>query len=150
MLLLLLVAPTAQASDNAILTFSATVLSKSQCKFNTATATLDFGTLDPTNPVDVTASAMLDFVCRGSEPMATYFIGDDDGLHEAGLNAHRLAHETVVDAYLPYGLSLAPASNTVPRNSAQTLTLTGVLPGASYQTAVAGRYSDTVTITIAP
>lgn len=149
-LLILLVVNAAQASDSAVLAFSATVLSRSQCKFNSANATLDFGTLDPTNPVDVPVTTTIGFVCRGSSPMATFFISDDDGLHETVPNGNRMQHETVAGAYLPYNLALSPVTDTVPKNSAQTLTITGTLPGASYQTALAGNYSDTVTITIAP
>jgi len=129
---------------------SATVLSKNQCKFNTAAATLNFGNLDPSNPVDVTASATFVFKCVGSDDPATFAMIDDDGLYETGPNANRMRHATDGAAYLPYGISLNPTSGSIPRNVNQNLTVTGTITGANYQTAIAGSYSDTVVISIAP
>jgi hypothetical protein len=52
--------------------------------------------------------------------------------------------------FLPYGLSLSPVSGTVARNTNQILAVTGTVLGASYGSAAAGAYSDTVTLTILP
>lgn len=141
---------TCLAAGSAPVSVSAILLSKSQCKFSTATAVLSFGNLDPANPVDVSATTTLNYVCRGSAPIATYVFSDDDGLYESGPDANQMQHATLAGFFLPYSISLSPPSGTVPRNTAQTLTVTGTVLGADYQTAEAGAYADTLTITIAP
>lgn len=137
-------------ANMAALSVTATVLSKSQCKFNSSAATLNFGTLDPTNPVAATATTTLPIVCHGSAPNATFQITDNDGLYATGPDARRMRNQNVTTAFIPYQLSYAPASGTVPKGSVQTLTITGTIQGTGYQTAVAGTYSDTVVLTIAP
>lgn len=42
---------TSNAADTSIVTVNATVVSKNNCKFNSASSALNFGTLDPANPV---------------------------------------------------------------------------------------------------
>lgn len=138
------------AADNAALAISAVLLSNNQCKFNTNSALLNFGNLDPGNPVDATATASLVYVCRGSDPVAVFFFSDDDGLHETGPNANRMQHSTLPAQYLPYSFSLNPVSGMAPKNVVQTLTVTGTVRGADYQTALGGTYSDTVTIAVLP
>ena len=140
----------ADAADTSIVSVSATVVSKNNCKFNSATAAIPFGTLDPTNPVDKTVNTPITFRCAGSSPMATFFISDDDGLYETGPNANRMRHATLATEYIPYVFTLNPISGTVPKNSTQTLTISGTLKGVAYQNAAAGNYSDTVVITLAP
>lgn len=129
---------------------SATILSKSNCQFQTSNAALNFGSLDPTNPVNRTVSAPIAFVCRGSAPVATFLISDDDGLYALGPNGNRMRHATTLTAFLPYNLSLSPMTGSVAKNSAQTLTVTGTILGTGYSTAIAGSYSDQVTLTITP
>lgn len=134
----------------ASLSVSATVLSKSTCRFNTAAGTLAFGTLDPSNPVDVSVTSSLIYRCNGSQPLATFLITDDDGLNESGADANRMQHSTLAGNLLSYQLSYAPVSATVPKGTNQTLTITGVVLGTGYQSAVAGAYTDTVILSIAP
>ncbi|AMV72846.1 hypothetical protein JCM30471_34830 [Desulfuromonas carbonis] len=131
---------------------SATILSKSNCQFQTTNAALNFGTLDPTNPVNKTVNAIppVTYTCRGSAPVATFLISDDDGLYELGPNGNRMRHATALTAFLPYSLSLSPATGSVAKNTTQTLTVTGTILGTDYQTAIAGSYSDQVTLTITP
>ena len=133
-----------------VVTVSATVLSKSQCKFNSNTASLSFGNLDPANPVDKTVSTSITFRCGGSAPNATFSITDDDGLNETGPDANRMRHTPITTEYLSYSLTLNPISGPVPKNTDQTLTLTGTVKGVDYQDALAGNYSDTMVISIAP
>lgn len=130
---------------------SAVILSKSNCRFdNPTTANLDFGTLDPLIPADVSVSATLSFTCRGSSKVATYLISGDDGLHESAPGSPRMQHTTDPSAFLPYLLTLSPTSGSAPKNVAQTLTVKGTVLGSDYQSAIAGNYSDTVTISIQP
>lgn len=137
------------AGTNAV-SVSATVLSKSICLFNSATSTLNFGSLDPANPVNVTTSTTIIFRCVGSAPLATFFISDDDGLYETGPDANRMGHTVLPAQFLPYSLTLSPTTATVPRLTNQTLTVTGTVLGVDYQAAYPGSYSDTVIITIVP
>ncbi len=139
-----------QAADSNVLTVSASVLSKSVCKFNTKTSALDFGNLDPGSASNVTAVTTIGFKCVGSAPMATFLITQDDGLNETGPGNNRMQHATVLTEFLPYTLSLSPTSATVPKNSPQTLTVTGTVIAADYQNAFIGSYADSVVITIDP
>jgi spore coat protein U-like protein len=148
--LLVPLAGTGRGADSAVLSVSATLLSKSQCKFNSSAATLDFGNLDPANPVLATATTTLPMVCHGSAPIATFQVTDDDGLFETGPNANRMRHQTNPAAYLPYQLSYSPATGSIPKNATQTLTITGQIQGSDYQSALAGTYADTVILTIQP
>jgi hypothetical protein len=145
-----MVAGIGYASDSNVVSVTATVLSKSQCKFNSKTSNLNFGNLDPANPIDKTTSTSITFRCGGSAPNATFSITDDDGLYETGPDANRMRHTTITTEYLPYSLTLNPTSGTVPKNTDQTLTITGKVKGVDYQDALAGSYSDTVVISIAP
>ncbi len=150
-LLLSLIATTGYAGDNTTVSVTATVLSKSNCKFRPPkTAALNFGTLDPANPVDKNASATIIFYCAGSAPMATFFISDDDGLYETGPDASRMKHTTITTEYLPYSFTVSPTSGTVLKNTDQTLTISGTVLGVDYQDASVGAYSDTVVISIEP
>lgn len=147
---LLFLLPSLCPAASSTLTVSATVLSKSNCKFSTATSALAFGSLDPGNPVDVTVSTTIGFRCMGSAPVATFLITDDDGLHEILPAGNRMQHVALPAQFLPYEMTLAPVTGTVPKNVPQTLTVTGTVRGASYQNAYAGNYADTVVISIAP
>lgn len=146
---LLLAAPCAHAGT-ATLTVSASILSNSNCRFFSPPAALSFGNLDPGNPVDVTVSTTIRFRCMGSAPIATFLITDDDGLHETAPDANRMQHAALPGAFLPYGLTLAPESATVPKNAPQILTVTGTVRGVDYLNAFAGIYADTVVITLEP
>jgi len=133
-----------------VLTVSAVVPSKSICKFSSGSASLSFGTLDPGNPVDVTLSTTIGFRCMGSAPVATFLITDDDGMNELAPDGNRMAHLSLPGSFLPYELTLSPATATVPKNAPQVLTVTGTVRGVDYQGAPEGAYSDSVVISIEP
>lgn len=138
------------AAGTNTLSVTATVLSKNICMFSTASSTLNFGSLDPATPVDVTVSTTFDFRCMGSNPIASYVISDDDGLYETAPNANRMRHTTVFTEYLPYNLTLSPTSGTIPKGVWTSLTVTGTVFGVDYQNAYVGSYADTVVISIVP
>lgn len=138
------------AADLGVFSVSATILSKSNCKFNSSAATLNFGSLDPVNPIPVTATTTLPFVCHGSANPATFQITDNDGLYATGANANRMRNLTVTTQYIPYQLSYSPSSASVPKGVDQTLTITGTIAASGYKTAMAGTYQDTVVLTITP
>lgn len=151
-ILLLLAVPATTCSGAALnLTISATILSNNQCKFkNPSSRTLAFGDLNPLVPVDVTRQATLQFSCFGKDNNVSYAIGDDDGLHEAAPDAHRMLHATLPGSYLPYTFSVTPGSGTSVKNAVVTLTVTGTVRGSDYQLAPAGSYADRVVVTIVP
>ena len=131
---------------------TATVVSNGSCSFTTSTSALNFGNLDPSNPVDVTRTTSVLFRCfRWFIFPVTFFIGDDDGLYEIGTNANRMRHTTMTTEYLPYNFTLTPQSGTVTGNLANhTLTITGTVRGVDYQDATMGNYSDRVIVSIEP
>ncbi len=138
-------------ADGTVVSVSAFVVSKSNCKFRTtSSAALPFGTLDASLSSDKVVSATLDFRCQGSAPIAYYVFSSDDGLNEAGPNRPRMRHATESNEYLPYSLGLSPASGSIAKGATGTLTLTGTVTPADVAGAVAGAFSDTVTLTLQP
>jgi hypothetical protein len=140
----------AHAGGTNSLLVSATVLSKSNCKFTSATSAINFGTLNPANSTDVTASATITFRCLGSAPVATYAVTHDSGLYETAPSLNRMRHATITTEYLPYTLTLNPANGTIPKNTPQNLTITGTVRASDYQVSAAGAFSDSVVISINP
>lgn len=141
--------PLGASAATGSLVVGAAVLSKSNCKFaNPASATISFGTIDPTLATPQSQSASFTFTCKGSAAVAIYDISDDGGLYYAGGN--RMRHATTATEYLPYTLTLTPSSGSAPKNVAQIVTATVTVPVASFQQAIAGNFSDTVVITINP
>jgi spore coat protein U-like protein len=145
----------AAAQGTATLSVSAVVLSRNVCMFRNVPGNqphvLAFGDLDPAASGNASAIASsVEFVCRGSSPIATFSISQNGGLHSTGgPNGNRMKHATA-DEFLPYTLALSPAAGSVPRNQFNTLTITGTVLLANYRAALAGDYSDTVVLTINP
>lgn len=135
--------------DTGTLAVTATVLSKSQCKFDTKTSTLNFGVLDPAVAADVNAAASVDYVCRGSAPIAAFLFTDDDGQNPSGPGARRMRHAAAPEL-LPYGLAFSPASGTVPKNVHRTLTISGTVRWTDFRGSMAGAYTDSVVVSILP
>ena len=144
------------AADSNVVSVTATVVSRGTCWFATGTSALNFGNLDPSNPVDVNASTSVIFHCRRRFLFfwlpVTFFIGDDDGLYETGTNANRMRHSTITTEYLPYSFNLNPISGTIVGNpnTNYTLNISGTVRGVDYQNAALGNYSDTVIVSIEP
>lgn len=137
-------------ADGTVVSVSAFVVSKSNCRFRTSSAALPFGPLDASLSSDRVVTATLDFRCQGSAPFASFIFSSDDGLHESGPNRPRMGHATVSNEYLPYSLGLSPASGAIAKGSTGTLTLTGTVTPADVAGAMAGSFSDTVTLTLQP
>ena len=103
-----LTASLSYAVDSNVVSVTATVISRGTCWFTSATSALNFGNLDPSNPVDVNANTSINFRCwRGFIVWfpVTFFIGDDDGLYETGNNANRMQHSTITTEYLSYSFN---------------------------------------------
>jgi spore coat protein U-like protein len=135
--------------DTGTLAVTATVLSKSNCKFDTKTSTLNFGALDPAVASDVNASSSVDFVCRGSAPVAAFLFTDDNGQNPSGPGARRMRHAAAPE-FLPYSLLLNPVSGTIPKNAPGTLTISGTVRWADFRGSMAGAYMDSVVVSILP
>lgn len=152
LLTLMMLGISAGQSKAADLTVSATIPSWGFCSFRDAGYSLEFGSLDPGNPVDVDSQVDASFRCFGWGNV-TFYIGHDAGLYGAGPNSLQMKHASQ-DLYLAYDLSLNPNSGTLPTfffsTGWQDLTITGSIKGADYATAVSGNYSDTVILTITP
>ena len=139
------------AADSNSLSVTATVISKGNCTFHTKTSALDFGSLDPANPIDKSVNTTIIYRCQaqGNRPI-TFTITDDGGLYETGPNAPRMRHTTQPTEYLSYSLTLNPTSGTVPKTVDFPLTITGTVRGVDYQNVAVGNYSDTVVVSINP
>ncbi len=140
------------ASDTSTVSVTATVISRGYCQFDTSTSALNFGNLDPSNPVDKNANTTIIFRCfRWFIFPVTFYIGDDDGLYETGPNLNRMRHNTILTEYIPYSFNLNPTSGTIIGNwLPQPLTISGTVRGVDYENAAMGSYSDTVAISIVP
>jgi spore coat protein U-like protein len=138
------------AADSNVVSVTATVISRGYCQFTTTTSALNFGNLDPSNPVDVTRNTSISFRCLGFFSPVTYYI-DDIGSYDTG-NAHRMRHTTINTEYLPYSLTLNPRSATISWNPfiVHPVTIVGTVRGVDYQDAAMGNYSDTVVVSIEP
>ncbi len=141
---------TANVGYSSTVSVQATVLSKSNCRFSTATATLALGNIDITSNNDVTAETNITIRCGGAAPLATYIITHDDGLYESGPNQNRMRHSTIITEFLPYSFTINPATATVPRNTNRTVTLSATVKATDFADAIAGLYNDTVTLSINP
>jgi spore coat protein U-like protein len=137
-------------SSSGAVAISATVVSKNQCRFSVRNLTLALGEIDPLATLSVSRSVTTTITCGGNAPNATYFISSDDGLYETGTNAPRMRHLTLTTQLMPYALTISPASATIAKNVAQTITITGTVLPADVRDLSPGGYSDTVTITLTP
>lgn len=149
-LFILLFASTHTLAKNIPINITAVILSKSQCKFNTKNATINFGQLDPGNPTDATGTAQFDYTCRGNAATATYALSVDDGLRAAGVGSPRMEHATTPAELMNYSLSLSHTSGSMPKNAVDTLFIDATILGSAYISAPPGVYNDTITVTILP
>jgi spore coat protein U-like protein len=133
------------------LAVSAVVISRSVCTiFSPASMDLPFGSIDPASRVDATVSVQMTIGCFGSNATTTFALTANDGLHPQGAGNRRMLHGTVSTAFLPYSITINPASATVPRLALRTITITGTITPAQFQDARVGAYSDTVAVTVNP
>jgi hypothetical protein len=129
---------------------SAVVVSRSLCRLLTGPQTLGFGTIDPTSAVAATASVTVTFWCLGSAPSTTYLLWAGNGNYPAGAGLRQMRHATNITEFLPYSLSITPASANLPRFAVQNVTVTGTVAPADFRNALAGGFSDTVVLTLDP
>lgn len=134
----------AWAADTNTLTVTASVTGT--CRFNSATSTLDFGALDPANPVLVNGVATTQFWCtRG----VTTTFAALNGAHWSG-TSRQMVGPSATDL-IPYSLTLTTdgLTNAGP-GTLRTLTIDGSILAANYTGATTGSYTDTVRLDITP
>ena len=147
--MLLLFPAVSRAAGTSAVSVTATVLSKSVCRFDSKSLALNFGNVDPWSPSDATATATVGFRCAGSAGTAVFAIVADAGLHGNG-GFPRMQNGTIPSEFLSYFLALNPATGAVPKNTNQTLTISGTIRRSDFQDASAGTYTDTVVLSILP
>jgi spore coat protein U-like protein len=150
--LLVLHAPWIEAAGSHTVTIGATVLSVGNCRFDTAGPTaLTFAPIDPSSLANATVSANIGYRCTGGGalPNLTWSISSNDGQYETGAGAPRMRHLVDPTRFLPYSLNV-PASATVPKNTNLNFTVVATIQVADFQNAIAGTYTDSVVLTIAP
>lgn len=142
---------TASQADTGTLAVRATVLSRSLCFISGGrTMTMDFGAIDPASTATKTQTVTTSVFCIGNRT-STFAISTDNGLHEFGAGNPRMQNTTAATAFLPYSLSISPASGTIATSlGTSPVTITGTITPAQFQNARFGSYSDTVAITLNP
>lgn len=115
------------------------------CKFDTS-AVAAFPDLDPMAPAAQTAQGSVTFWCTSG---TSYTLTANNGANASGAQK-RMKGPGATD-FISYTLALASGSGTGSGKSTPiTVNADASLAGTAYQDAVAGNYSDTVTVTIAP
>jgi hypothetical protein len=148
-----LLAPAAFGAGSNSLTPSATVVG--QCKVTSPPGILNFGTIDPSGIVNVTASTSFSMKC--TKNTLSTAASDNGGLNFSGTK--RMKHSVTATAFLPYAVVYSGDTGFTGQGfgaaaAAQTVTVTGTITPAQFQralvTTAAQLYSDTVTITVNP
>jgi spore coat protein U-like protein len=144
--LILVVAMTgmAMAAGNQTVAVSANVAGV--CQFLTG-GSITFA-LDPATGGDVNGTIVQPtFWCtRGT----AYAITDDSGTHELVAGSPRMVHGTVATEFIPYSFTYTAAGSGTGRTATLTMDIASTVLAADYLDALAGGYSDTVTLTINP
>jgi len=140
------------AAEIGAVSVSAVVVSKNNCKFSAKSwsinVTNDGTAIDPSLATTATGSFQATFSCNGASATVSYVLSANDGLQPSG-GMRRMRHATLAE-YLPYSLSISPASGSAPKASNVNVTVTASVVQADFQNAAAGTYSDTVVMTVAP
>jgi spore coat protein U-like protein len=132
-------------------TVGALVVSKSNCKFNATNLVLDFGTIDPASSATATAAVNSSVTCNGGQAnTVTLGFTLGAGTYDSSPGARRMRHATTLTEFLPYGLSITPASATIAKNGTLAFTVNGTILASQFQNVMAGNYTDAVTITVSP
>lgn len=139
--------PLAGAQSMAVNAF---VVSKSNCKIDTPNLVLAFGNINPALATTATASASGVVSCNGGkDPTVAVALTLGTGNHASG-GMRRMQHAAQTSEYMRYGASVAPANAVIGKNDSFTFTVSGTILAADYQDVMAGSYSDTVLISVAP
>lgn len=103
---------------------------------------LNFGNLDPTNPVAVSGNSTgVTVTCTNG---TSYSLTGNNGINPSGTQK-RLANGS---NYIPYSITI-PASGTG-TGAPVGVTITGNIAAGAYTSSPAGTYTDTVTLSVNP
>lgn len=138
------------AAETMFVGVSAVVRAANECVVSSGRVELDFGTLDPENPVDMERSSSIDLRCAGNAGAVVYMLSDDGGLNGAGDTQKRMIHLDAPGEYIPYRISFSPRAGVVESDARLRLDISGILRGSDYRDVYAGNYEDSVTLTITP
>lgn len=138
----------AWAGGSNVLTVSAVVLSKSNCRFSGPASTILLS-VDPANATPASAGTSVTFRCTGSAPSASWSLSHGAGLHGANPSALRMRHATAASEFLPYSLTYPPSGSTA-KNAFQTVTVTATVAAADAKNVLPGIYTDQVTLSLLP
>lgn len=133
------------ASTTHTLDVSATV--QGNCRFNDAGPTaLAFGSIDPTDTTDATATASLAFRCTSGTTSSLAVAGANDagGVHYVSDGTDSMAYS------VDFAGSDAQVGSGHGAAGDKTLAVTGTIAVADFQNAPASTYSDVLTLTISP
>ncbi len=121
------------------------------CTFHNPPPTaMNFGNLSPANTTDAIATSTARIRCTGGVSGAypfTPLLSDDNGQNGIG-RQHRMRNTVNPAEYLPYTITYPVVA--VSQNAPSSITITGTVSAADYQSAWVGGYTDTVTISINP
>ena len=141
------------AADTATMAVTATVTGK--CKFQSVGglvfATPIAGTsIDPSEASNATGTATITYRCTNGTSATGLTLGTTSPNYSGG---HRVAVVTGTGPYMAYTLATAgftTAGTGFGAGNDKTGTVTGTILTATHQAAVAGTYTDSVSITINP
>jgi len=133
----------ASAADSTSLAVSATIIGT--CKFSAASTPLAFGgAIDPSGSATLSPTASVLYKC--TKNTASLGITGTAGAHTMNTtpaNATPLSYTLAISGDTSTGLGFGAGNDL-------TATVTGTMTQAQYQNAIAGSYSDTVTLNITP
>ncbi len=144
--LVLVVAMTGMAMAGGTQTVAVSANVTGVCQFLTG-GSITFS-LNPATGGDVNGTVVQPtFWCtRGT----AYTITDDSGTHELVAGSPRMVQATDATAFIPYSLTYTAAGSGTGRTAPLTMNIASTVVAADYLDALAGGYSDTVTLTINP
>lgn len=61
-----------------------------------------------------------------------------------------MRNTAVTTEFLPYSLTVNPATALIPRNTITPISISGTITASNYQNAYVGNYQDTVILTLVP
>lgn len=135
-----LAATTSFAADTGTVNVSATVLGT--CLFNTDTASMAFGVLDPATPLAANATATLVYTCSTGTPYTIASASANGGT----LNSTTLA----TPESITYSYAVVDAGTGTGTGLPTNLAFNGTIAAGAYSTNTADVYTDVINVTITP
>ncbi|SFC14967.1 Spore Coat Protein U domain-containing protein [Polaromonas sp. OV174] len=129
------------AAQTSTTTLAVTANVSGVCKFSATTQPLAFGIIDPSLTVDKTMTADVKYKCTNKTN--SLGIAGITGSHNMSSGSESLAYTLSIAGDAGAGLGFGTGKDL-------TATVTGTITTAQYQNAVAGSYSENVTLSFTP